>query len=203
MIFKKILINSAEALVENKLRSTLTMLGMIIGVMAVILLVSVGTGAKRYITSEFESMGTNIILIQPGKTDKKARMGPPVSSSKGKLTLSDVDALQKNAQSLAATSGIMFGAGVVKNETATNNINILGSNDQFNRIFNMTIIEGNYFSKEDEDAGRRVTVLGYTVKQNLFGDTIALGKLVKINDSEHRVIGVIKPTGDKLGFNVR
>lgn len=202
MIFKKILINSAEALVENKLRSTLTMLGMIIGVMAVILLVSVGTGAKRYITSEFESMGTNIILVQPGKTDKKAKMGPPVSSSKGKLTLSDVEALQKNAQSLAATSGIMFGAGVVKNETATNNINILGSNDQFNRIFNMTIIEGNYFSKEDEDAGRRVTVLGYTVKQNLFGDSIALGKLVKINDSEHRVIGVIKPTGDKLGFNV-
>jgi len=202
MILKKIFINSAEAIVENKLRSALTMLGMIIGVMAVILLVSVGTGAKRYITSEFESLGTNVILIQPGKTDKKNSMGPPVSSSKGKLTLSDVDALQKNAQSLSAVSGVMFGAGVVKNESATNNINILGSNDQFNRIFNMTLIEGNYFSKEDEDSGRRVAVLGYTIKENLFGSTTALGKLVKINESEHRVIGIIKPTGDKLGFNV-
>ena len=144
MIFRKILVNSAEAIVENKLRSALTMLGMIIGVMAVILLVSVGTGAKRYITSEFESLGTNVILVQPGKTDKKNSMGPPVSSSKGKLTLSDVEALQKNAQSLAAVSGVMFGAGVVKNDSATNNINILGSNDQFNRIFNMTIVEGNY-----------------------------------------------------------
>ncbi len=202
MILRKIFVNSAEAIVENKLRSALTMLGMIIGVMAVILLVSVGTGAKRYITSEFESLGTNVILIQPGKTDKKNSMGPPVSSSKGKLTLSDVDALQKNAQSLSAVSGVMFGAGVVKNESATNNINILGSNDQFNRIFNMTLIEGSYFSKEDEDSGRRVAVLGYAIKENLFGSATALGKLVKVNESEHRIIGIIKPTGDKLGFNV-
>lgn len=202
MIFRKILVNSAEAIVENKLRSALTMLGMIIGVMAVILLVSVGTGAKRYITSEFESLGTNVIIIQPGKTDKKNSMAPPVSSSKGKLTIADVEALAKNAQSLSAISGVMFGAGVIKNELATNNVNILGSNDQFNRIFNMTILEGNYFSKEDEDSGRRVAVLGHTIKENLFGAGTALGKLVKINDSEHRVIGIIKPSGDKLGFNV-
>ena len=202
MIFRKILINSGEALVENKLRSILTMLGMIIGVMAVILLVSVGTGAKRYITAEFESMGTNVILVQPGKTDKKNSMGPPVASSKGKLTMGDVDALQKNAQSLSAVSGVMFGAGVVKNDLATNNINILGCNDQFNRIFNMTISEGSFFSREDEDSGRRVVILGHSIKENLFGSANALGKLVKVNESEHRVIGVIKPTGDKLGFNV-
>lgn len=202
MIFKKIIINSLEAIAENKLRSSLTMLGMIIGVMAVILLVSVGTGAKRYITSQFESLGTNIILIQPGKTDKKNSMGPPVSSSKGKLTVSDVDALLKNSQTLSAVSGVMFGAGVVKNDTATNNLNILGSNDQFNRIFNMTIIDGSYFSKEDEESGRRVVVLGSTIKENLFGKNNPLGKLVKVNESEHRIIGIIKPTGDKLGFNV-
>jgi len=202
MIFRKILLNSGEAIVENKLRSALTMLGMIIGVMAVILLVSVGTGAKRYITSEFESLGTNVIIVQPGKTDKKNSMGPPVTSSKGKLTMSDVEALQKNSQSMSAVSGVMFGAGVVKNDQATNNINILGANDQFNRIFNMTISEGNYFSKEDEEAGRRVVVLGHTVKENLFGSSNALGQLVKVNESEHRVIGIIKPTGDKLGFNV-
>lgn len=202
MNFKKIIINSSEAIVENKLRSALTMLGMIIGVMAVILLVSVGTGAKRYITSEFESLGTNVILVQPGKTDKKNTMGPPVASSKGKLNLADVDALQKNAQSLAAVSGVMFGAGVVKNEISTNNINILGANDQFDRIFNFAIKEGTYFSKEDEESGRRVVLLGYTIRENLFGTGTALGKLVKVNESEHRVIGIIKPTGDKLGFNI-
>ncbi len=202
MIFKKILLNSFEALKENKLRSALTMLGMIIGVAAVILLVSVGTGAKRYITSEFESLGTNIIIIQPGKTDKKTSMGPPVSSSKGKLTLQDVDALLKTSTTVSAVSGVMFGAGSIKNEFASLNINILGSNEQFIKIFNMSIREGNYITKEEDEAGRRVVVLGHNVKNSLFGTDIALGKLVKINDSEHRVIGIIKESGDKLGFNV-
>jgi putative ABC transport system permease protein len=202
MIMRKILVNSGEALIENKMRSALTMLGMVIGVMAVILLVSVGTGAKRYITSEFESLGTNMIMLQPGKTDKKVGMGPPVSSSKGKFTMQDVDAVQKRSTTLSAVSGVMFGAATVKNDLATNNINLLGCNDQFIRIFNMSIIEGNFFSKEDEDSGRRVTVLGYNVRQKLFGNDTALGKLVKINDSEHRVIGIIKPAGDKMGFNI-
>lgn len=202
MIFKKILLNSFEALEENKLRSALTMLGMIIGVAAVILLVSVGTGAKRYITGEFESLGTNIIIIQPGKTDKKNSMGPPVTSSKGKLTLSDVEALSKRASTTSAVSGVMFGAGTIKNEFSSLNINILGANDEFIRIFNMVISDGSYISKDEEDAGRRVVVLGHSVKNSLFGSDSALGKLVKINDSEHRVIGVIKESGDKLGFNV-
>jgi putative ABC transport system permease protein len=202
MIFKKILFNSFEALQENKLRSILTMLGMIIGVAAVILLVSVGTGAKRYITSEFESLGTNIIIIQPGKTDKKNSMGPPVTSSKGKLTMADVEALEKRSSTTSAVSGVMFGAGAIKNEFSSLNINILGANDQFIKIFNMTINEGAYISKDEEDAGRRVVVLGHNVKKSLFGTDQALGKLVKINDSEHRVIGIIKESGDKLGFNV-
>jgi putative ABC transport system permease protein len=202
MMLRKIFINSFEALVENKLRSMLTMLGMIIGVSAVILLVSVGTGAKRYITSEFESLGTNIIIIQPGKTDKKSSMGPPISSSKGKITLADVDAIEKGSQLISAISGVMFGAGTVKNDASTSNINIMGSNEQLQKVFNINIIQGNYISKEDEDSGRRVAVIGWNVKENLFGKEPALGKLVKVNESEHRVIGVIKPTGDKLGFNV-
>lgn len=202
MMLRKIFINSFEALVENKLRSILTMLGMIIGVSAVILLVSVGTGAKRYITAEFESLGTNIIIIQPGKTDKKSSMGPPVSSSKGKISIADVDAIQKGSQLLSAISGVMYGAGTVKNETSTSNIFVMGSNEQLQKIFNINIIQGNYISKEDEDSGRRVAVIGWNVKENLFGKDPALGKLIKVNESEHRVIGVVKPTGDKLGFNV-
>jgi len=129
-------------------------------------------------------------------------MGPPISSSKGKFTLQDVEALQKRSITLSAVSGVMFGAATVKNEVATNNINLLGCNDQLNRIFNFSISEGNFFSKEDEESGRRVTILGYNVRQKLFGNDTALGKLVKINDSEHRVIGVIKPSGDKMGFNL-
>ena len=202
MMLRKIFSNSFEALIENKLRSILTMLGMIIGVSAVILLVSVGTGAKRYITAEFESLGTNMIIVQPGKTDKKSTMGPPISSSKGKITLSDVDSIIRSSQLLSGTSGIMYGAGTVKTENSASNINIMGSNDQLQRVFNINIIQGNYITKEDDDAGKRVVVIGWNIKEDLFGKESALGKLVKVNESEHRVIGVVKPTGDKLGFNV-
>jgi len=202
MVLQKIILNSFEALKENKLRSALTMLGMVIGVSAVILLVSVGTGAKRYITSEFESLGTNIIIVQPGRTDKKTSMGPPVTSSKGKLTLQDVDVLEKKASTLSAVTGVMFGATSVKNEYSTLNINLLGCNEQFIKIFNMQISTGNFISREEDESGRRVVVLGHNVKKNLFGSEEALGKLVKVNESEHRVIGVVKETGDKLGFNV-
>ncbi len=202
MLFKKYFFNSLEALIENKLRSALTMLGMVIGVSAVILLVSVGTGAKRYITSEFESLGTNIVIVQPGKTDKKSSMRAPVTSSKGKLTLLDVDALLKRGSNLSAVSGVMFGSCSVKNEFASVNVNLLGSSDQLTKIFNLVIQDGSYISKEEDDVGRRVVVLGHNVKRSLFGNEEALGKLVKINDSEHRVIGVVKESGDKLGFNV-
>src|SRR3954464_12871930 len=95
MPLREILFLAVEALVANKMRAALTMLGMIIGVGAVVLLVSIGNGAKNYITSEFEGLGTNLIVIQPGKTDAKSSAGPPVGSTKRKLTLGDVDALEK------------------------------------------------------------------------------------------------------------
>ena len=91
----EILALAIEALVANKLRAGLTMLGMIIGVGAVVLLVSIGNGARNYITHEFEGLGSNLIMVQPGKTDKKTGFGPPISSFKRKMTLADVDALEK------------------------------------------------------------------------------------------------------------
>ena len=202
MPIREVLALALEALTANKLRAGLTMLGMIIGVGAVVLLVSIGSGAKTYVIREFEGMGTNLVLVQPGKTDKKGGFGPPVRSSKRKLTVADVEALEKQSFNLDAVTGILFGAGSVKIGERTNNINILGANDRLIRIFNIRIGEGAFFTREDEEAGRRVTVLGANVARNLFGDGIALGQLVKINESEHRVIGVTQRAGESLGFNM-
>jgi hypothetical protein len=82
-----------EALIANKLRSALTMLGLIIGVGAVVLLVSIGNGAKLYVTGQFEGLGTNLIMVQPGRTDQKRAFGPPIGGMKKKMTLADVEAL--------------------------------------------------------------------------------------------------------------
>ena len=202
MPISEIIILAYEALISNKLRAGLTMLGMIIGVGAVVLLVSIGNGAKNYITHEFEGMGSNLIIINPGKTDKKGGFGPPMSSVKHKLSIHDVESLERFAFNLDGVTGIVFGSGSVKAEGQTNNVNIMGTRDTLTRIFNIKIGQGAFFSHEEEEAGRRVVVLGYNIAHNLFGDESALGKLVKVNDSEHRVVGVTQKAGETLGFNM-
>ncbi len=191
-----------ENLIVNKLRSGLTMLGMIIGVGAVVLLVSIGNGAKNYITGEFEGLGTNFITIQPGKTDSKGGLGPPMLATKRKLTLGDVDALEKQAVNLQAVSSLMFGAGTVKSFDRTMNINVMGCNEQFIEIFNLDLQQGQFISREESETGRRVAIIGHKVARELFGGESALGKSVKVNESDHKVIAVLQLTGEKLGMNL-
>lgn len=202
MPLSEILRLSLESLRSQKLRTGLTMLGIVIGVLAIIILVSIGNGAKNYILKEFEELGTNLIVIQPGKTDKKSRFGPPIGASQRKMTLEDVVALEKRSFGVQAVTGLVFGSGTVRQGEYISNVSVFGSNENFLQILNLTVAEGSFFGREEDDYGRRVVVLGHNVRQNLFGDENPLGKLVKLNQSEFRVIGVMKETGDKVGLNL-
>ncbi len=191
-----------ESLYANKLRASLTMLGMIIGVGAVVLLVSIGNGAKRYITTQFEGIGTNLIMVQPGKTDTKTGLGPPIGGAQRRLTLGDIQALEKLSYNLDSVAPVMFGSASVKTDNRTLNVQVLGSNDQFTRVISVKVGQGRFFTKEESDFNRRAIVLGYNVWKKLFDSDNALGKLVKVNETEHRVVGVTTKSGDKLGFNI-
>ncbi len=191
-----------ESLFSNKLRAALTMLGMIIGVGAVVLLVSIGNGAKNYITREFEGIGTNLIIVQPGKTDTKSSFGPPIGGTKRKLTLNDVDALEKQGTNLDSVTGLMFGTGSIKTGLRSKNTTIIGCNEKFTRIINIKLGLGDFISHEEEEFGRRVVVLGYAIAKDLFPNENPIGKLVKVNESEHRVIGVTERSGETLGFQM-
>jgi len=202
MQLREIVFLALESIASNKLRATLTMLGIVIGVGAVVLLVSVGNGAKNYITREFEGIGTNLIIVQPGKTDTRTGFGPPIGSTRRRLTLSDVDALDKLAMNLDAVTGILFGAGTIKTETRSRNVTIIGANEKFLRIINIKIQSGDFFTKEEDEFGRRVAVLGHFVVRDLFPNENPIGQIVKINDSEHRVIAMNKKMGESLGFHM-
>ncbi len=203
MALKEVFRLALESLRAHKFRAVLTMLGLIIGVFAVVMLVSLGQGAKRYVLNEFQSLGSNLIIIQPGRTDKKNRMGPPISAaSKSKMTVRDVDALEKRALNLQAVTGLVFASASLRFEDSISNNNIFGANEQFGQIISMPIGTGSFFTHEEHDYGRRVVVLGFKLKQSLFGDEVAVGKTIKINNSEFRVIGVLAKIGDKLGFNL-
>jgi putative ABC transport system permease protein len=202
MPLREIIRLSLGALYAHPLRTALTMLGMIIGVASIILLVSIGDGARRFILGQFEELGTNLIIVQPGKTDKKSRFGPPVGAAQRKMTLADVTALERGSFNIEATTGLVFGSATVRYGEWASNVSVFGANEQFPRILTLGVEQGRFFEREEDAYGRRVTVLGAGVARYLFGEETPLGAQVKINASRYRVIGVLRATGDKLGFNL-
>lgn len=193
---------AVEAIKAQKLRSALTMLGMAIGVFAVVSLVALGNGAKVYVLQQFQSMGTNFIIIQPGKTDKKSMMGPPIGSAQRRMTLSDVSALERRALNLEAVSGLVLSTAQVRNDESIANITVFGVGEQFPKILNLNPAEGTFFQKEEADTGRRVIVVGAKVALKLFGLDSPLGKSVKLNQTPFKIVCVLAPMGNKLGLDL-
>lgn len=201
MLAREILRLSFESLFVQKLRTALTMLGMVIGVGSIVLLVSIGQGAKNYVTSEFEGLGTNLIIVQPGKSDKKTHMGPPVGAAQRKMTTADVAAIERKALNLQAVSGVVLGTASARFEDALSNITLFGTNEQFPQILTIKIARGGYFTREEDEYGRRVVVLGQNVAKDLFGEADPVGLTIKLNQSEYRIVGVMAPMGNKLGLD--
>ncbi len=192
-----------EALLSNKMRSALTMLGVIIGVAAVILLVSMAVGAKQYILEKFTGLGTNLIIIQPGKIQTKGGNFPVAGiASTHKLTLSDVRALQRESTYADGVFPMLLGALIVKYHDAHADTTVLGTNEQFTRIINIEPQIGGFISKEQSDAGRNICVLGYNIWKVLFANKNPLGKIVKLGNFYFRVIGVMEKKGQSLGFDM-
>jgi putative ABC transport system permease protein len=191
-----------EAIKAQKLRSALTMLGMAIGVFAVVSLVALGNGAKEFVLQQFQSLGSNFIIIQPGKTDKKTMMGPPIGSAQRRMTISDVNALERRSLNLDAVSGLVLSTAQVRNDESIANITVLGVGEQFPQIISLLPADGAFFQKEEVDTGRRVIVLGANTSRKLFGDEAALGRSVKLNQTPFKVICVLKPMGNKLGLDL-
>jgi putative ABC transport system permease protein len=198
---KEHLFTTVQAIFSRPLRSLLTILGMFVGVFGIIFLVSIGNAAKNYVLGEFKSMGQNIIIIQPGRSESRSSFSMPVGASGDDLTLSDVRLLEQQATKLQAVTGLVFGTAKVKNLGNLFNANLFGSSNKLFSILTIPIKIGTVFSQADDDSYHKVVVLGAEVAYKLFADKNPLGGYVKINDHNFRVIGVTLKMGEKLGFN--
>ncbi|WP_407307040.1 ABC transporter permease [Desulfosporosinus sp. SB140] len=189
---------SIRALRANKLRSALTMLGMIIGVAAVIAMVGIGNGATAQITSQIQGLGSNLLTVSPGQSNSGGVKGG--AGSLTTLTITDLAKIQVGTAVKAAAPytdndyQVVYGAG----NTLTQ---ISGTNESYQVIKNVTIASGRFITKEDVDRNARVAVLGPTVVTNLMGDPNAniIGKTIKIKGVPFQVIGVTTSTGS-TGF---
>jgi putative ABC transport system permease protein len=191
-----------EAIMSNKVRSGLTMLGVIIGVMAVILLVSIGEGAQVYITKELTGLGTNLLIITPGKTSTRGGFHPPSAGTVRKLTYDDSLALRRRAWLLTDAVPLVFGTGKIKYQNMGRDIMVIGTTPEFQRVRNLFVDTGSYVSQGDVDSKAKVIILGSKVKEELFGADSALGKLVTLSDARYRVIGVMQKKGTSLGMDI-
>jgi len=194
---------SLEALVSNKVRSALTTLGVIIGVLAVILLVSIGEGARAYISTELEGLGTNILIITQGKTETSGgSMMMATAGTQQKLIYDDALALKRRGWAIIESIPVILGTTRVKYKNRGRDTTVIGVTPAFEDVRNIHVEIGTNLTQSDVDTHKRVAVLGRVVKEELFGGTNPLGKIIVLGESRYRVIGVTEHKGETLGFDM-
>jgi len=186
-----------RALNANRRRSLLTMLGIIIGVAAVIIIIAIGAGAQSLILSQVQSFGSNLVGVLPGKSEKN---GPPASVfgvAITTLTLDDAIALanKSNVPHAVAVAPFTRGAGAVTWRNNSYDTNFNGTSADLINVEGGEVISGRFFSEEEVNATARVVVLGDTVKNELFGQTNPVGQSVRLKNISFTVIGVMKQRG--------
>jgi putative ABC transport system permease protein len=199
MELKELFTLSIRALLANKLRSILTTLGVIIGVFAVILLVSVGTGLQAYITDQISSLGSNLIYVIPGKVGG-ARTPGGVQTNK--LTIDDADFLQSKLKNLAQVGPVIQKTATIKYKNKSDkDVSILGTSANYPDIVKTSVTRGTYFTLSQERSGAKVVLIGKTVQTNLFGSTDAIGERITVAGQRYTVIGVLKERGSVFGLD--
>lgn len=195
------ILTALGSLAQNKVRAFLTTLGVVIGVMSVIVLVSLGEGAQAYIKREFAGMGSNILIVNPGKQETTG-MIPVVGGAFHKLTYENAREIQRKATGIAQMSANVVGAGYVQFGERRRDVLIIGCTEGLAEVRQLTIQLGRFITTPDVDKNNRVCVIGQKVKDELFGSQPALHQKITINRSKHLIIGVLEKKGMMLGINL-
>lgn len=191
---------SSGAMVGHPLRSVLSMLGIAIGVAAVIMLTSLGEGARRYMVAEFSEFGTNVLAVSPGKTETHGVPGA-FGGTTQKLTIDDAEAL-KRIPFLDAVVPVAVGQARVEGGGRGRSVFVYGVTAEFPEVMKFDIGQGSFLPAGDPRRGASVAVLGPRLKRELFGEANALGEFVRIAGARLRVIGVVQPKGQVLGMDI-
>lgn len=191
MTIKDTLHETYSALSANKIRSGLTMLGIIIGISSVIAMVSIGQGAQTSIQASIQSIGSNLIMVYPG-----AQRGPGAQVSTGRgqartLVLADADAIKKEISSIQDVAPEISGRYQVTSKGKNTNTSVVGVTPSYASVRNVEVEEGSFVP----NSLSKVAVIGPTAKTDLFGDTDPVGQSIRIKGIEFKVIGVTKAKG--------
>lgn len=188
------------AVVAHRLRSGLTVLGIVIGIASVILLTSLGEGTRRYILAEFSQFGTNLIAVHKGRTTTSGMPGS-IAGTIRKLTVEDAEALRR-VQGVERLVPVTFGSARVEAGERGRNVIVYGVTAEVPEVWRFRVRQGRFLPPGDPRRGAPLAVLGPKLKRELFGEANPLGEHVRIGGTRFLVIGVMEPKGQFLGFDM-
>jgi putative ABC transport system permease protein len=198
---RDVLASAVGAAAGNPLRTVLLMLAMAIGVAAVVVLTALGDGARRYVMREFTSIGSNLVIVLPGRTATGGiNPGSVITSTPRDLTVDDARAVSR-APSVLRVAPVAAGTSEVSVGSRLRDTLVLGSTAEFLEVRRFTLAQGRFLPVEDWDRGSPVMVIGARLRAELFGAEPAVGQFVRVGDRRFRVIGVLKSSGAGLGMN--
>ncbi len=189
-----------QSVAAHRMRSSLTALGIGIGVTAVVLLTSIGEGLNTYMVNQFTQFGTSTLAVQPGKSSTFG-VAPGVLNSVRPLSLADADAISRAPHVLHAVP-IVVGSGSVEANGRERSVSVYGVCPEFDQAFKFDLAGGTFLPPDDLERARPVAVLGSKVHAELYGGKSALGDRVRIGGERYQVVGIMETKGDMVGVNL-
>ncbi len=179
-----------ESLRSNKLRTFLTMLGIIIGVWSVVSLMAIGNGAQKAITDQVQGIGTNLLNLLPGQQRDR---GP--SAANVELTLDDAAAVARGVPEIEYVAPIFQGSGQIVGGSVSKNVQVSGATPEYAIVRNLKMARGQFINEQMEESARNVVVLGNVLAEEIFGTANPIGERVRINGKALTVVGVLEKSG--------
>lgn len=188
---------AGKTLLSNKLRSALTMLGIVIGNASVIAMIGIGEAGQKYVAKQLESLGPNVLFVLPGNEETQ-RISFEVPKN---LVLADAEAIASQVPTVAGVAPELNRRFVAIYRNRTTDINAIGTTPDFLKVRDFEVAKGRFFTNLDMKRNNQVVVLGEDLGEKLFGQNNAVGKQLRIKDSSFQVIGVLKGKGSSVGAN--
>jgi putative ABC transport system permease protein len=201
MKFIDVLHFASGSLRGSRSRTLLMILAMSIGVASVVVLTGLGEGARRYVINQFSSLGTNLVIVFPGRTET-AGVGPGMLLGQipRELSLDDAQALLRSP-AIARIAPLTIGSSQISQGSLNREVVVLGSTADLLEVRHMSLGQGQFLPAGDMHASESVCVLGNKIKRELFGQQNAIGNWVRLGDRRFRVVGVMASQGESMGFN--
>jgi putative ABC transport system permease protein len=190
-----------RALFASKLRGSLTLLAMAIGVASVVILTGLGEGARRFVTDEFRALGTNLLIVFPGRSETVGGPPPVLAATPRDLTIEDAMALLR-CRSVAKVSPLAVGAAAVSWGGKEREATVIGTNHEFLAVRQLTMAKGSFLPPMDPRRSAQVCAIGVTIRDEIFGAEEAIGRWLRVGDRRFRVAGIIASEGRALGFDL-